>query len=66
MASAAVMAITKWSIIANRKMHKNGNPKIVQFRLPKPALGNGRVQRTARYAFMHSDLVGTGSRAGRS
>jgi hypothetical protein len=45
---------------ADRKMNKNGNLAFVQFRNPKAALGNGRIQRTARRAFMISDLVATG------
>src|SRR5262249_48693784 len=45
---------------ANSKMNKNGNLAFVQFRNPKFALGNGRVQRTAQRAFMISDLVSTG------
>ena len=42
------------------KMNKSGNLAFVQFRNPKAALGNGRVQRTAQRAFMISDLVSTG------
>jgi len=30
-------------------MNKNGNLAFVQLRNPKAALGNGRVQRTARH-----------------